>query len=137
MDWRRRLNSKASFPTHALCANMRFWDVFVLSSLYEGLPYALLEAMAAGIPMVATRVPGVEKVIEDGETGLLVDPASPNALADAVERLLLAPQEARWMARMARETVASLYSLDDQLRNLTCFYESIFGKGDASDAVHL
>jgi glycosyltransferase involved in cell wall biosynthesis len=118
-------------------AYMRSWHVFVLSSLYEGLPYALLEAMAAGIPVVATRVPGVEEVIEDGETGLLVDPASPNALADAVDRLLLDPQEGRRMARKARETVAGRYSLDDQLRNLTCFYESISGKGNASDADHL
>ena len=117
--------------------HMRSWDVFVLSSLYEGLPYALLEAMAAGIPVVATRVPGVEEVIEDGETGLLVDPASPNALADAVERLLRDPHEGREMARKARETVAGRYSLDDQLRNLTCFYESISGKGNGSDADHL
>ncbi len=67
-----------------LCA----FDVFALSSRYEGLPIALLEAMAARVPVVATRVGGIPEVITDRCNGLLVDPGDPNALARALAELL-------------------------------------------------
>ena len=63
-------------------------DVFVLSSRYEGTPNVLLEAMAAGTPVVATCVGGVPEIVVDGECGLLVPPADPVALADAIHRAL-------------------------------------------------
>ena len=62
-------------------------DVFALPSEWEGLPIALLEAMAAGLPAVGTRVSGIEDVIEDGVTGRLVPPADGAALADAILNL--------------------------------------------------
>ena len=61
-------------------------DVFVLSSREEGIPNALLEAMAAGRPCVATAVGGTPEVLRDGETGWLVPPADPAALAEALAR---------------------------------------------------
>jgi glycosyltransferase involved in cell wall biosynthesis len=64
------------------------FDVFALSSRFEGLPIALLEAMAAGVAPVATRVGGIPEVITDGRDGLLVDPGDPDALAAALGRLL-------------------------------------------------
>jgi glycosyltransferase involved in cell wall biosynthesis len=67
-----------------LCA----FDVFALSSRYEGLPIALLEAMAARVPPVATRVGGIPEVITDGRDGLLVEPEDPESLARAISRLL-------------------------------------------------
>lgn len=62
-------------------------DVFVLSSVNEGLPLVVLEAMAAGLPIVATDIPGVNEAMIDGETGLLVPPRTPEALADAMIRM--------------------------------------------------
>jgi glycosyltransferase involved in cell wall biosynthesis len=62
-------------------------DTFVLPSRNEGLPVTILEAMAASCPIVATDIPGVSEVVEDSETGLLVDPGSPAALADALVKV--------------------------------------------------
>src|SRR5262249_48237680 len=64
------------------------FDVAVLASLSEGLPNAVMEAMAAGAPVVATAVGGVPELIEDGETGFLVPPANPGALAERIEYAL-------------------------------------------------
>jgi glycosyltransferase involved in cell wall biosynthesis len=74
-------------------------DVFVLPSLFEGLPLVLLEAMAMRLPIVATNVPGTDEVIEDGVTGRLVPPADPLALAAALIETQQLPQRiARWQA---------------------------------------
>jgi len=101
------------------------WSVCVLCSRYEGMPYALLEAMAEGTPVVASRAPGVEELVENGETGLLVPCGSAGAFAEAVERLLKHPEDARRMAENARRRVSERYNLADQLERLTEFYESI------------
>jgi glycosyltransferase involved in cell wall biosynthesis len=95
-------------------------DVFVLPSLHEGMPLVLLEAMDAGLPVVATRVIGSEEVVVDGETGVLVRPRDAGALSEALGRLLADPDlRAAYgtagrdrfdrhftSARMAAETVA-------------------------------
>ena len=80
-------------------------DVFVMSSRYEGMPYALLEAMSMGLPVVATRVCGCQDVVEEGVTGLLVAPDRPEELARQMLRLLRDPAYARRLGAAAREAV--------------------------------
>ena len=86
-------------------------DVFVLPSLSEGMPLSLLEAMAAGVPAVATRVGGVGEAIEDGKTGLLVPPGDRHSLAESIIKLLENPTVARQMGKAAQETVVRRFSL--------------------------
>jgi glycosyltransferase involved in cell wall biosynthesis len=92
-------------------------DVFVSSSLWEGLPTVILEAMAAGVAVVATEVSGSIELVKDGVTGLLVPPAKPTAIADAVRELLQNPERAeklsaaarQWSQRFSIEGVAAQY----------------------------
>jgi glycosyltransferase involved in cell wall biosynthesis len=79
------------------------FDVFALSSTFEGLPIALVEALAAGLPSVVTAVGGVPEVVTDGREGLLVPAGSPQLLADAVARLLADDELRAQMSRAARE----------------------------------
>lgn len=87
-------------------------DVFVLPSRWEGLPVALLEAMAAGLPVVATRVEGVDEVVEDERQGLLVPPEDSDAVASALLQLIGDEGLRRQIGEAGRERVASLYTLD-------------------------
>jgi len=87
-------------------------DVFVLPSLMEGHPLAILEAMAAGKPVVATRVGGNSEAVEDGVTGLLVPPRDPEALASAIAALACDPERARRLGRAGRRQVEERFSLE-------------------------
>jgi glycosyltransferase involved in cell wall biosynthesis len=98
-------------------------DVFVLPSLWEGLPYALLEAMAAGNAVVASAVGGVPDVIQDGTSGLLVPPGDPAALAAAMLKLLESEAQRAKMGRCAREVVATRYRIEDMLDRIAALYE--------------
>jgi glycosyltransferase involved in cell wall biosynthesis len=90
--------------------------VFVLSSDWEGMSNALLEAMAAGLPIVATAVGGVPEVVVDDATGLLVPPGDPNALAEAITRLLRDPDLRRTMGQAGRARVVQHFSIDETVR---------------------
>jgi glycosyltransferase involved in cell wall biosynthesis len=85
------------------------FDVFALPSRYEGLPTAIAEAMACGVPVVATAVNAVADLVEPGVTGLLVPPGRPEALASAIGHLLDAPARAATLARAARTRVGARY----------------------------
>jgi glycosyltransferase involved in cell wall biosynthesis len=91
-------------------ALLRSFDVFALPSTTEGLPLVLLEAMAAGVPVVATPVGGVPELVEDGVTGLLVPPEDPAALAAALRTLLDDAETARLLAAAARRRVEAEFS---------------------------
>jgi glycosyltransferase involved in cell wall biosynthesis len=88
------------------------FDVFVNSSISEGISLTLLEAMAACLPIVATRVGGTPEVVEDGETGLLVPPRDPEACAHAVAQLLGAPDRRARMAVAGRARVEQVFSTE-------------------------
>ena len=86
-------------------------DLFVLPSSTEGMSNALLEALAAGLPVVATRVPGNSEVIRDGENGVLVEKLDISGLARAITRLLSAPEEAMRLAQAARRTAEGRFTI--------------------------
>ncbi len=87
------------------------FDVFALPSRYEGLPTAVVEAMASGVPVVATAVNAVGDVVVPGETGLLVPPRRPELLADAIGYLLASPETAARMAAAARERLGTRFGV--------------------------
>ncbi|HEY7018487.1 MAG TPA: glycosyltransferase [Gaiellaceae bacterium] len=101
-------------------------DVAVLSSDYEGSPLSVMEYMAAGLPVVSTRVGGVPELVEDGREGLLVRPRDPAALADAITRLLRDPAEAERLGANGRERQRREFSLDAMVRRVEELYEELW-----------
>ena len=97
-------------------------DIFVNPSSVEGLPVAILEAMALGRPVVATAAGGVPGIVKDGETGILVEPNEPEALAGGIERMLNDPYLAEEMAASARAMVEREYGLEPMVRATEAIY---------------
>jgi colanic acid/amylovoran biosynthesis glycosyltransferase len=106
-----RVRFHGALPEPEVTALLDRADLFVLPSVItpngttEGLPVVLVEALAAGVPVVATRVSGVPELIRDGETGLLVEPRSSSDLGRAIRRVLLDPPAARRRAEAGRSVV--------------------------------
>jgi sugar transferase (PEP-CTERM/EpsH1 system associated) len=100
-------------------------DIFVLPSLWEGTSNAVLEAMAAGLPIVATAVGGTPEVVVDGVTGLLVPPRDPSALAGALVTLLHDADLRHRMGRAGRERVKQYFSLERMVRRTEALYEEL------------
>jgi glycosyltransferase involved in cell wall biosynthesis len=99
-------------------------DVFVLPSRSEAFPNSVVEAMAAGLPVVATTVGGLPELVQPGRTGLLVPPDDGAALARAIASLIAHPERARALGDTARETVARRYSFDRMVRAFERLYLS-------------
>jgi glycosyltransferase involved in cell wall biosynthesis len=109
-------------------------DVFVLPSLWEGMPYAILEAMSLGKPVVATRVGGCKDVVVDGETGLLVDARDPGSLAGAIRRLLRDSEERRRMGERGQRRAREMFGLDRMIAGLQGIYEELATHGALNGA---
>jgi len=100
-------------------------DLFVLPSHWEGLSVALLEAMAAGLPAVATAVGGTPEVVVDGETGLLVPPSEPSTLANAVTGLLTDPARAKKMGEAGKLRVAADFAVKRMVGEIETLYQKL------------
>lgn len=101
------------------------FDLFVQPSLYESQGLAILEAMAAGRPVIATDVGGVRDVVRDGETGLLVPPKDPGALAAALVELAKAPERAGALAARARAEVRERFSVNRMVASYAQLYRCL------------
>jgi glycosyltransferase involved in cell wall biosynthesis len=103
-------------------------DVFMISSVFEGLPLALLEAMAMGCPVVATSVGGIPEVIQHGENGYLVEAGVPKSLAVQVASLLDSPDVLRQVGVNARKTIEDRFSVRRMTRQLEATYLDVLGR---------
>ena len=121
------LEGRVAFLGEQRCVENFFpsLSVVVNCSDREGLPLSLLEAMAAGVPVVATDVGGNREIVHDGETGVLVRPGDPAGLAAGIDRLLSDPRAAGTMADAARSLVRERHSLEAMARRYELLYEEV------------
>ena len=99
-----------------------------IPSLSEGSPNVLLEAMAFGVPVVATRAGGIPEIVNDGETALLVPAQDPGAMAVAIDRLLSDQATALTLARHARRKVETEYSPEARAKTLIGIYDDVYNR---------
>ena len=100
-------------------------DLFVMPSFWEGLPLALVHAMGAGLPVVASAVAGVPEVVRHGETGLLVQPGDVDGLANALARLVDDPAERSRLGCAARDYVRPRFGVDGFVGSTTALYDRL------------
>lgn len=104
---------------------LRAFDIFVLSSISEGLPLCVAEAMAAARPVVATRVGGLPEVVRDGHNGYLVEPGDPRALAERTLHLLRNRELRLSMGEAGHRIALSRFSLEAMISRYETLYESL------------
>ncbi len=103
---------------------MAAFDVFVLTSLYEGLPLAVMEAFSLGLPVVASAIPGIREEIQDGREGILVPPGRPEAFAEALSELVRDPERRALMSKEARER-AGAFDIRIAARRIEDLYREV------------
>jgi glycosyltransferase involved in cell wall biosynthesis len=109
----------------------RAFDISALTSLSEGFPNSLVEAMAAGVPVVATAVGGNVDAVAEGETGFLVPPRSTDELALALRRLVESPTLREALGSAARERARSAYRAAPTLLALQSMYDTLLERAVA------
>jgi glycosyltransferase involved in cell wall biosynthesis len=100
-------------------------DVFALSSLHEGLPNVVLEAMAYELPVVATRIAGIPRLIQDGVNGIIIAPDCIDSLATALARLVDDDQLRLVLGRAARHRIEHEYSFAHRMRKVQSLYDDL------------
>ena len=103
---------------------LKGFDVFVMPSVKEGLPYALMEAMAAGLPIIASRVGGIPDLIEHEKNGLLVEPKDNLDLAQKLEKIIQKPENFKMLGLEAQKTIGTKFLFRDMLQKTIALYES-------------
>ena len=117
------------------CEIYEAMDIYALSSLREGFPNVVLEAMAMGIPVAATRIAGVPRLIRDGENGLIVEPGSIEGLVNALGRLMSDRGLQERLGREARATVEMCYSFAARMEKIRFVFDRLPGGPPASRLV--
>jgi len=127
-----KLSEKIHFLGNRTQINEILWasDFFVLPSLWEGLSIALLEAMAAAKPIVATSVSGTQLVMLPNKTGIVVKPGDSSQLANAIIQLISNPKLAEKMGISARQRVIDAFSAQEQAKNHIALYRSLISKAN-------
>jgi len=106
-------------------------DLFVLPSHQEAMPLALLEAMSTGLPVIASRVGGIPEAVQDGVSGLLVEPSDVSRLSQALERLIRDTDLARKLGNEARRIASGSFGADRMVRRVLDLYETVVGADEA------
>ena len=104
-------------------------DIFVCPSLSEGLPGSIIEAMALGLPIVASDLPAIREVVEVGANALLVSPGSPGRLADAMRELLDDPARMKSFGARGREIFEERFTIDRSVEQMVDLYERVVAEG--------
>lgn len=103
-------------------------DVYLLASHWEGCPVSLLEAMATETPVIATKVGGIPEIVTDEETGLLIPPADPQSMANAILRLYHNPELCRRLAHNARKRVEQYFSLEIMVKKIESLFTELINR---------
>jgi len=102
-------------------------DVFIMPSLQEGLGLSVMEAQAAGLPVIASRVGGLPSIVQEKETGRLVESRNSRQLADVILDVLNHPQEAVYMGQKARAFIKQEFAAEKMVRDTVKMYQNIMG----------
>jgi glycosyltransferase involved in cell wall biosynthesis len=131
------LTAPGQVPHERVAAYCRASDVFVFPSHAEGMPNALLEAMACGLPCVATRVGGIPEAVEDGVSGLLVPAKDPKALHRALGALLSDPEACARLGNAAAQKIASCFSWTHNAEMQLALYRHLLNRSRLPSAMNL
>jgi len=101
---------------------LRAFDIFILPSIKEGLPYTIIEAVAAGVPIITTNVGGIPEMIDDNVSGILIQPKNSHQLAEKITYLINNPEKAQDMAQKARQKTEQEFSLEKMIEKTKNLY---------------
>jgi glycosyltransferase involved in cell wall biosynthesis len=123
------LNDRVVFtgPREDVASVLSALDVFVLTSHTEGLPNAVMEAMAAGLPVVATRAGGTDELVEEAVTGHLVEPGDGPALSEKVAALLRDPDARLRMGQAGLRRIEREFSIERMVERTVALYDEVLG----------
>lgn len=122
-----KINDRFFFvpPTGNDAVYLKAFDIFVMSSIKEGLPYILLEAMAAELPIVVTEAGGIPEIIKSHENGMMIAQKNPHQLAQAIQGLIANPQIASELKKTAHHAVREFFNLQKMMKKTEVVYKSL------------
>jgi glycosyltransferase involved in cell wall biosynthesis len=132
-----KLNSNVSIHSPVVgkekLACFRNADIFVYPSYSEGLPMAVIEAMASGLPIVSTNVGGLPDLVQDGVNGLMVEPGCPDELADALLKIISNPKLRQSMQEKSAQIASDNYDLEQHVHQLLEIYHALISENRKSN----